>query len=51
MPATPKTLGSRFALALADWIADLGEVVFNWMATLGDVSAPWTTRFACTPSR
>src|SRR6266567_199949 len=38
MPATPKTLGSRFAMALADWVADLGEVVFNWMATLGDVS-------------
>lgn len=38
MSAAPNTFASRFWLAIADWIADLGEVVYNWMATLGDVA-------------
>ena len=38
MPSTSNSFGSRVALALADWVADLGEVVFNWMATLGDMA-------------
>jgi phospholipid/cholesterol/gamma-HCH transport system permease protein len=42
MPSTSNSSGSRVALALADWIADLGEVVFNWMATLGDIALFFT---------
>ena len=38
MAAAQKTFGSRITLAIADWIADLGEVVYSWLATLGDVA-------------
>jgi phospholipid/cholesterol/gamma-HCH transport system permease protein len=38
MSNSTNTAGSRIWLAIADWIADLGEVVFNWMSTLGDVA-------------
>jgi phospholipid/cholesterol/gamma-HCH transport system permease protein len=38
MPDSTNNTTSRFSLAIAEWIADLGEVVFNWMATLGDVA-------------
>jgi phospholipid/cholesterol/gamma-HCH transport system permease protein len=30
--------GSYLLLALAHWIADLGELIYNWLATLGDMT-------------